>query len=179
MPATLTAPRIDLDAAGLLLVAEVEAYLRSVTPARPGRPRPVLDQVLSELANIPAAAPRRWDAGFALPAPTLTDRLRGRRPVLAVTAAQHLQLVSRYIAEHGWTQGALWDASGRVCVLGAHLRVLAAGYGTPAAAVQARILIGNALGAAGTPMPVDDWNDLPTTRQDDVHQMLARAASRS
>ncbi|OKI14189.1 hypothetical protein [Streptomyces sp. CB03911] len=181
MPATLTAPRIDVDAAGLLLVAEVEAYVRSLTPAAVRPPRLDVAQLLADFPadvdTAPAAGP--WHAGFTLPAPGLADRLRGRHPTLAVTASQHLQLVSRYIAEHGWTQGALWESTGRVCVLGAHLRVLAAGYGTPATAVQARILIGNALGAAGTPMPVDDWNDLPTTCETDVRQLLRRAAART
>ncbi|MDH6125938.1 hypothetical protein [Kitasatospora sp. GP82] len=181
MLATLTAPRIDLDAASLLLVAEVEDYLRTTatTQAPAAGPGPLdLDRLLAT-----APAPRHgstvqsWHAEYPAPTATLTDRLFRRQPIAAVTVQQHLQLVSRYITHHGWTQGALWDREGRVCVLGAQLRVLAAGYGTAATATRARQRIGSQLGYQGHPIPVDQWNDQPGRRQADVHQLLQRAAT--
>lgn len=182
MPATLTAPRIDLDAASLLLVAEIEAYLRSVAS-----PVVVTDAGRLDLARLLADAGQvcpygsvlqPWNAGYALAEPTLLDRLRHRRPATEVTVEQHLALTSRYITAHGWTQGALWDQAGQVCVLGAQLQVLQAGYGTAATVRRARQRIGNELGRLGQPMPVDDWNDQPGRRQADIHQLLERAAAR-
>lgn len=181
MPATLPRQPLDLDAAGLLLVAEVEAYLHSVAApvaaSGPGR---------LDLAQLLAAAPvcrygsvvQPWHAGFPAPSPTLLDRLRHRTPLVDVTPGEHLQLTSRYITAHGWLQGGLWDSSGRVCVLGAQLRVLAAGYGTPATIRRARLRIGNELGYLGQPLPVDEWNDQCGRRQADVHRLLERAAAR-
>lgn len=182
MPATLTRQPLDLATAGLLLVAEVEDYLRSVAApvvaAGPGR----LD--LARL--LTAAGPvcqygsvvQSWHAGFPAPSPTVLDRLRHRAPVLDVTPGEHLQLTSRYITAHGWTQHTLWDSSGRVCILGAQVAVLAAGYGTEATVRRARMRIGNELGHLGQPMPVDTWNDAPGRRQADVHRLLERAAAR-
>ncbi|MFE2911435.1 DUF6197 family protein [Kitasatospora indigofera] len=182
MPATLTAPRIDVDAAGLLLVAEVEAYLRSVTalPAAAGAGR-------LDLAGLLAAAPvcrfgstvQPWHAAVPEPTASTADRLLRRRPVAEVTVQQHLRLVSRYLAQHGWLQGALWDATGRVCVLGAQLRVLQAGYSSAAVVHHARIRIGNELGYQGQGQPIEDWNDAATTTRTDVHRLLERAAARS
>jgi hypothetical protein len=181
MAATLTAPALDLDAAGLLLVREVEDYLRQVTPA------PALGTGL-DLARLLAKAPpprpygsvvTPWWAGWPEPpAPSLLDRLRHRRPVADVSPAEHLQLVARYITAHGWTQGALWTQTGAVCVLGAQLRVLAAGYGTADTIRRARQRLGNELGYLGQPMPVDTFNDLPSTSWHDVHRLLERAATR-
>lgn len=181
MPATLTAP-IDLDAAGLLLVAEVEAYLRSVAPA-PAAARPGPLDLARLLAEAPPANPygsvlQPWHAHIPAPRPTVADRLLGRRPVAEVTVSQHLDLVSRYITQHGWTQGALWDATGAVCVLGAQLRVLQAGYSTAGIVRRARIRLGNELGYQGMPMPIDTYNDRPTTRRADIHRLLQRAAAR-
>jgi hypothetical protein len=92
-----------------------------------------------------------------------------------VTPQQHLDLTARYIRHHGWHQGALWNPTGQVCVLGAQLRVLQAGYGNADTVRRARQRIGNALGAIGAPMPVDTWNDLPATRATDIHQLLRAA----
>ncbi|WP_455583858.1 DUF6197 family protein [Kitasatospora cineracea] len=78
---------------------------------------------------------------------------------------------------HGWTQGRLWTCDGAVCILGAQLRVLAAGYGTAHTAIRARQRLGNALGRAGTPMPVDQWNDQPGRTATDVHHLLRTAAA--
>ncbi|MFB6889436.1 hypothetical protein ACFCX4_09010 [Kitasatospora sp. NPDC056327] len=196
---TLTALDLDEQLLGPLLVAEVEHYLRTLAtttapppapvPAAADRPRPgtawyalalavAADPDTSPTPGPPGTVPAAgsWQDGRPAPAPSLTDRLLRRRPTVPVTAAQHLQLMDRYIAAHGWTQGRLWDAEGRVCVLGAHLRVLAAGYGTAATAWQARLLIGNTLGRAGHPVPVDTWNDRPTTNQADIHHLLRTTA---
>ncbi|BFP50152.1 hypothetical protein KCMC57_65200 (plasmid) [Kitasatospora sp. CMC57] len=171
MPATLlTRPTLDPDVLGPLLVAEVEAYLRTVAPP-------------TTRLTIPAI-PRHgqhhqpWHHPHPALQPTLAQRLFRRRPTPAdITVTEHLTLMDRYIHHHGWTQGALWDPAGRVCVLGAHLAVLTAGYGTPTTAWRARLRIGNQLGYAGHPIPVDDWNDQPTTRQTDIHRLLQRAAA--
>lgn len=182
MPATLTASRIDADAAGLLLVAEVENYLRSVAA-----PVVATDAGRLDLPRLLASAGpvcpygsvmQPWNAEHLPAGPTLLDRLRRRQPVTDVTVEQHLQLTSRYITARGWLQGALWDETGRVCVLGAQLRVLQSGYGTAATIRRARLRIGNELGRLGQPMPVDTWNDQPGRRQADIHRLLERAAAR-
>lgn len=178
---TLTAPRIDLDTAGLRLVAEVEEYLRTVAHPAPIGTGPDVSRLLAA-----APAPCRygqvvqpWHAGFTLPEPTLLDRVRGRRPAAEVTVRQHLELTSKYIHQFGWLQGALWDDTGRVCLLGAQLRVLGAGYGTTATVTEARLQIGNQLGYMGQGMPIDAWNDAAGRRAVDVHTLLQRAAARA
>jgi hypothetical protein len=178
--AVLTAASFDLDAAGLLLVAEIEDYLRSVAPSAAG-PGPI--DLARILATMPPPNPhgsvlQPWNAAHPLPQLTLMDRLRGRRPVLDVTPAEHLQLTARYIAHHGWAQGVLWTGCGAACILGAQLRVYAAGYGTADTIRRARQRLGNELGYTGYPMPVDSFNDLPTTTRHDVHRLLERAAAR-
>jgi hypothetical protein len=172
MPALLTAPPIDLDAAGLLLVAEIEQYLSQIAPTQPG-PATAIKYLYSRHGSTM----QPWNAHLPLPALPRLDRLRGRTPHLDVTPQQHLDLINRYIQHHGWHQGALWNSAGAVCVLGAQLRVLQAGYGTATTIRRARQRIGNALGHHGQPMPVDTWNDLPTTSRHDVHQLLQHAAA--
>jgi hypothetical protein len=179
VPAVLIAPlaeMLDLDAAGALLVAEIEQYVRAHAPAA----KPGLDiAALLALAPRPAqygSVLQPWDATITRTPPTRMQRLRGLQPVTQVTPAHHLDLTARYITHHGWHQGQLWDHAGAVCVLGAQLRVLAAGYGTATTAWRARIRLGNALGYLGHPMPVDSYNDLPTTSRHDVHQLLRKAA---
>lgn len=178
---TIPVADIVLDAAGILLVAEIEAYVRQVAP-----PTAVTGPGTIDLARILATMPppnphgtvvQPWNATHPLPQPTLLDRLRHRRPILDITPSEHLQLTARYITHHGWTQGALWTGCGAVCVLGAQLQVFAAGYGTAATIRRARQRLGNALGRMGYPMPVDDFNDLPTTTRHDVHRLLERAAA--
>jgi hypothetical protein len=179
VPAALIAPlaeMLDLDAAGALLVAEIEQYLQSSTPAvKPGL----------NIAALLALAPRPaqygsvlqpWDAHITRTPPTRLQRLRGLQPVTDVTPQQHLDLTARYITQYGWHQGQLWNGAGEVCVLGAQLRVLAAGYGTPGVVWRARIRLGNTLGRLGHPIPVDSYNDLPTTSRHDVHRLLREAA---
>lgn len=182
----LTAIRFDADAAGLLLVAEVEAYLRTTPASSATTARKAggldLQQLLDQAARLHrpttgGSVVRAWHHPHPLPAPTLTDRLLGRRAVADVTVEQHLQLTAAYIHRHGWTQGRLWDDTGSVCVLGAQLQVLAHGFGTAATATRARQRIGNALGRLGHPIPIDLWNDQPSTRQTDVHHLLHAAAS--
>jgi hypothetical protein len=193
MPAVRTAPYADCTAAaGLLLVAEVEAYLRSI--AVPGRPVPTaqtsalgISSNLDEISRPLFPAPRvcrygsvlqPWNATVPAAEPTLLDRLRHRPVTTPVTVQQHLELTSRYIAAHGWAQGMLWDRDGRVCVLGAQFRVLQAGYGTEETVRRARLRIGNELGRLGQGMPVDEWNDRPGRHQAEVHRLLERAAAR-
>lgn len=175
MPAVLTAPRTDSTAAaGLLLVAEVEAYLRSLTaPAK-------ASGLLLPAARISryGSVLQPWNATVPAAEPTLLDRLRHRPVTTPVTVQQHLELTSRYIAAHGWLQGSLWDGDGRVCVLGAQIRVLQAGYGTEETARRARLRLGNELGYLGQGMPVDEWNDQPGRHQAEVHRLLERAAAR-
>ncbi|MEU6233845.1 hypothetical protein [Kitasatospora sp. NPDC047058] len=182
MPATATLD-LNIELYGPLLVAEIEAYLKTVAPEPAWRARlrtAITDTHTTQApgrASTTSPAGPWWD-GYPPTQPTLLDRLRGRPATpVPVTPGQHLQLMDRYIAVHGWTQGRLWDSTGAVCVLGAHLRVLAAGYGTPATAWQARLQIGNALGYQGTPMPVDTWNDQPDRTQDDIHHLLRSAAA--
>jgi len=176
--ATLTAPHAidwasDLHL-GPLLVAEIEAYLRSLpTPAAP----PVLAPVPP--INQYGQVVQQWHHGIELPEPGLLDRLRGRRPVAQVTPGQHLQLLSKYIHQHGWLQGALWNDRGAVCILGAQLRIVQAGYSTPAVVERARELIGNEIGYRGETGPIDAWNDDPGRRAADVHQLLQRATART
>lgn len=178
---TLDRLDLDLDAAGLLLVAEIETYLRSTAPSH--KPDTLdLRQLLAQAAALP---PRNhhgqtiqpWHAPHTLPQPTRLQRLRGIQPIADVTPSQHLHLMSAYIQRHGWTQGRLWNEDGAVCILGAQLRVLAAGFGSARTAIRARQRIGNALGRMGAPITVDCWNDRPTTRQTDVHHMLRAAAA--
>ncbi|MEV8324535.1 hypothetical protein [Kitasatospora sp. NPDC056731] len=181
MAATATL-ELDPDLYGPLLVREVEAYLKAVAPAPVWKTR--LRQAITETRAAPrfgrssTTSTEPWWDGYPQPATTLLGRLRGRAPAaVQVTVRQHLQLMDRYIRQHGWTQGQLWDETGAVCVLGAHIRVLAAGYGTPATAWQARLALGNALGYQGQGIPVDTWNDLPGRTQADIHHLLRTAAT--
>jgi hypothetical protein len=175
MSATLTAPQLDLDAAGLQLVAEVESYLRSVATPPPAPAAALLAPTVCRYGQVVQA----WHAGIERPEPSLLDRIRSRHPVAEVTVAQHLDLVSRYIHAHGWLQGSLWDDRGAVCILGAQLRILQAGFSTPAVVEQARLHLGNELGHRGEGQPLDTWNDAEGRRVADVHQLLQRAATRA
>ncbi|MER6304223.1 hypothetical protein ABT247_32410 [Kitasatospora sp. NPDC001539] len=174
MPRTAptTFPPLLVHPDGTGLVAEIEAYLASL-PAPVRTPAPYVCRYGATL--------RPWNAGFLAPRATLLDRVLGRpaRPV-PVSAADHLRLASRYIGAHGWLQGAMWDRSGRVCLLGAQAAVLAYGYGTPATVRTARVQLMEVLHATGRPASSpDEYNDRPTTRVGDVHQLLDRAAARA
>ncbi|MGW2375601.1 DUF6197 family protein [Kitasatospora sp. NPDC001683] len=163
-------PLITVDGSGL--IAEIEAYLASLpAPARIAVP------YVSPLGSTLQA----WNAGYPTPRLTLLDRLTHRpaRPV-PVSSAGHLRLTSRYIDAFGWLQGAMWDSAGRVCLLGAQAAVLAHGYGTPATVTTARVQLMEILHATGRPVrSPDEYNDRPTTRQADIHQLLDRAAARA
>ncbi|MEV4558295.1 hypothetical protein AB0K51_15070 [Kitasatospora sp. NPDC049285] len=172
MLATLQPETLILSADGSALVAEIEAYLASLpAPAR---------------LTVPYVCPlgsivQRWNAGFPHPRLTVLDRIAHRpaRPV-DVTVADHLRLTSRYLAEVGWVQGALWDSAGRVCLLGAQAAVLAHGYGTPYIVSRARNQVMEVLRATGLVVSSPDmFNDAPTTRQADVHRLLDRASARA
>ncbi|MFE3876270.1 hypothetical protein ACFXPX_17985 [Kitasatospora sp. NPDC059146] len=169
-PAALADLLAGPDGSGL--VAEVEAYLASL-PAPARTPGPYVCRYGSVL--------RPWRAGHPEPRATLLDRAlrRPARPV-PVTAADHLRLASRYIGAHGWLQGAMWDATGRVCLLGAQAAVLAYGYGTPATVRAGRVQLMEVLHATGRPArSPDEYNDRPATREGDVHLLLDRAAARA
>ncbi|MFD7828326.1 hypothetical protein [Kitasatospora sp. NPDC059803] len=176
-PSLLTAPPAPLppllagpDGSGL--AAEIEAYLASL-PAPARRPVPYVCPH--------GTAVRPWCAGP--PAPRATLRAGALRPPprpVPVSAADHLRLASRYIGAHGWLQGAMWDARGRVCLLGAQAAVLAHGYGTPATVRTARVQLMEVLHATGRPAhSPDEYNDRPATREADVHRLLDRAAARA
>ncbi|MFG2823103.1 hypothetical protein ACGFX4_27180 [Kitasatospora sp. NPDC048365] len=165
------APLLDLvDGSGL--AEEIEAYLATLpVPARPAGP------YISPLGSTL----QPWNAGYPLPRRTLLDRV-ARRPARPadVTVAGHLTLTSRYLTAHGWLQGAMWDAAGRVCLLGAQAAVLAHGYGTPYTVRRARAQVMEVLHATGRPVDSPDtYNDRPTTTRADVHQLLAHAATRA
>ncbi|MFE0461758.1 hypothetical protein ACFW1A_21150 [Kitasatospora sp. NPDC058965] len=158
------------DASGL--VGEIEAYLASL----PAPPRPLVPYVCPSGRTL-----QPWNAEYPLPRRTLLDRLvrRPGRPV-PVSAAQHLRLTSRYLTQHGWLQGAMWDGAGRVCLLGAQAAVLAHGYGSPATVRTARAQVMEVLHATGRPAASpDEYNDRPGTRQADIHRLLEQAALRA
>ncbi|MEV7176964.1 hypothetical protein [Kitasatospora sp. NPDC093679] len=165
-------PPLTVTADGSALIAEIEDYLASL-PASARVPVPYvcpLGRVLQP-----------WNADQPLPRRTVLDRLTHRqaRPV-PVSVAGHLQLTSRYLTAYGWLQGALWDSRGRVCLLGAQAAVLAHGYGTPQTVRRARTQVMEVLHAEGIPVSSPDvFNDAPTTREADVHRVLASAAARA
>ncbi|MFJ1707883.1 hypothetical protein [Kitasatospora sp. NPDC088346] len=169
-PGSPDRPVLTAEACGL--VAEVEAYLASL-PAPARLPAPYVCQLGSVAVS--------WNAGHDLPRRTLWDRLvrRPARPV-DVTVAGHLRLTSRYLADAGWLQGAMWDCEGRVCLLGAQAAVLAHGYGTPYTARRARAQVMEVLHATGRPVGSPDaYNDAAGTTQADVHRLLDVAAARA
>ncbi len=174
MPRTaLTPPPLLLTPDGSGLAAEIEAYLASLpAPAR---------QAAVPHVPLLGSTLQLWNAGHPEPRLTLLDRLARRPPrPVPVTAAGHLRLTSRYIGAFGWLQGAMWDTQGRVCLLGAQAAVLAHGYGTPLTVQTARVQVMEILHATGRPVTSpDDYNDRPTTRQGDIHQLLDRAAARA
>jgi hypothetical protein len=165
-------PDLAFVADGSALVAEIEAYTASLPlPARTLTPPP---------ANRYGTVAAAWDLGMIRPAPTLLDRVRHRTPApTPIDTATHLRLVSRYLTAHGWTQGRLWNETGAVCLLGAQLMVLRAGYGTPATASRARVLLMEQFVSHGAYRSVDQWNDEPGRRAVDVHRQLDIAAARA
>ncbi|MFB7947215.1 hypothetical protein ACFC6L_20115 [Kitasatospora phosalacinea] len=173
MNATLLLPdSLSLTPEGSALVAEIEAYLATL-PVQARAVRPFICNYGSTV--------QRWNAGFAQPRLSVLDRIAHRpaRPV-AVSVADHLRLTSRYLAEVGWVQGRLWDAAGRVCLLGAQAAVLLNGYGTPYTVSRARNQVMEVLHTTGRPVASPDaFNDAPTTRQADVHHLLDRASARA
>ncbi|MFJ5883351.1 hypothetical protein [Kitasatospora cineracea] len=182
---TVPAPPFDrLDAHDLArelgLVEEIEQYLAGL-PAPVLPPAPPADLLPGPLPGPYGSVRQPWNHGHPLPGRSLLDRLvrRPARPA-EVTVAGHLRLTSRYLAEAGWTQGALWDARGRVCLLGAQTAVLAHGYGTARTVRRARVQVMEVLHATGRPVPSPDvWNDRPGRRQAEVHALLERARARA
>ncbi|MGW4379333.1 DUF6197 family protein [Kitasatospora sp. NPDC004531] len=181
--------RLDLPvlAQHLGLVEEIEQYLAGLPapdrqPLLPLRPPPALPPVEPGCDGGAYGSVRQpWNFGHPLPHRTLLDRMARRpaRPV-PVTVAGHLRLTSRYLAEAGWIQGAMWDAAGRVCLLGAQTAVLAHGYGTAYTVRRARVQIMEVLHATGRPTTSPDlWNDRPGRRQAEVHALLRRAEARA
>ncbi|MFJ5922455.1 hypothetical protein ACIQF6_07550 [Kitasatospora sp. NPDC092948] len=173
MNATLLLPdSLSLTPEGSALVAEIEAYLATL----PVQARAVVPLICNFGSTI-----QRWNAGFPQPRLSVLDRLAHRtaRPV-DVSVADHLRLTSRYLAEVGWVQGKLWDASGRVCLLGAQAAVLLNGYGTPYTVGRARNQVMEVLHTTGRAAASPDvFNDAPGTRQTDVHRLLDRASARA
>ncbi|GAA4857156.1 DUF6197 family protein [Kitasatospora terrestris] len=170
--ATLLPGPLVLTPEGSALVAEIEAYLASL----PAAARLTIPYICPLGSTV-----QPWNTGFPVPRPTLLDRISHRpaRPV-EVTVADHLRLTSRYISAFGWVQGAMWDTTGRVCLLGAQTAVLAHGYGTPRTVSRARNQVMEILHATGRPVSSPDvFNDAPTTRQADVHHLLDRASARA
>ncbi|GAA3010472.1 hypothetical protein GCM10020229_22660 [Kitasatospora albolonga] len=170
--APLLTPPPMLTADGSALVTEIEAYLHSLpAPARLAVPR------VCPLGSVL----RPWHTGFPLPAPTLLDRLlrRTARPT-PVSVADHLALTSRYLTTAGWVQGTMWDARGRVCLLGAQAAVLAHGFGTAVEARRGRVQVMEVLHSDGHCVSSpDEFNDSPGTRLADVHRVLGRAELRA
>ncbi len=173
MNATLLLPdSLSLTPEGSALVAEIEAYLATL---------PVQARAVMPLICKYGSTAQRWNAGFPQPRLSVLDRLTHRpaRPVV-VTVADHLRLTSRYLAEVGWVQGALWDSAGRVCLLGAQAAVLLNGYGTPYTVSRARTQVMEVLHTTGRAVASPDaFNDAPGTRQTDVHRLLDRASARA
>jgi len=173
MPVRTASPEHRLltpDGSGL--VPEIEAYLASL----PAAARVVVPYVCPLGSTL-----QPWKAGHPAPGPTLLDRIL-RRPAgpVPVSVADHLRLTSRYLTFHGWLQGAMWDTTGRVCLLGAQAAVLAHGYGTPDSVRRARVQVMEVLHATGRPVSSpDEYNDAPTTRQADIHHLLDHAAARA
>ncbi|MFJ5922475.1 hypothetical protein ACIQF6_07650 [Kitasatospora sp. NPDC092948] len=178
--------RLDLPvlAQHLGLVEEIEQYLAGLpAPERlPLLPLPAPPRTEPDCdAPLYGSAHRPWNFGYPLPRRTLLDRMARRpaRPV-PITVAGHLRLTSRYLAEAGWIQGAMWDAAGRVCLLGAQTAVLAHGYGTAYTVRRARTQVMEVLHATGRPTASPDlWNDRPGRRQAEVHALLLRAEARA
>ncbi|RAJ42813.1 hypothetical protein K353_02490 [Kitasatospora sp. SolWspMP-SS2h] len=171
-PARLALPDLAFVADGAELVREIERYL-AAQPHAARIPVPVV----STLGQAPIA----WDLGMTRPQPTLTDRLM-RRPAAPtpIDTATHLRLLSRYLTVHGWCQGALWDESGRRCILGAQLAVLEAGYGTGDTVMRARRhLMEHFVAQDPAIRSVDQWNDHPGRTAAQVHRALDIAAARS
>lgn len=165
-------PDLKFVADGGVLVGEIEAYLASLPPAARSIPVPLI----SKYGSVAAA----WDLGMTRPVPNWLDRVRHRPPApTPIDTATHLRLVARYITSHGWCQKRLWNPDGAVCMLGAQLMVLRAGYGTAATASRARVLLMEQFVAQGTYRSVDEWNDEPGRRLVDVHRQLDLAAARA
>ncbi|MEU3492200.1 hypothetical protein ABZ747_01735 [Kitasatospora cineracea] len=175
MPRTAALPGLpDLAfvADGAELVREIERYLAA-------QPRTLL--VPAPTINALGQAPITWDLGMTRPRPTLTDRIL-RRPAapVPIDTATHLRLLSRYLTVHGWCQGALWDAAGRRCILGAQLAVLEAGYGTADTVMRARRQLMEHFTAQDSAIrSVDQWNDHPDRTAAQVHRALDITAARS
>ncbi|GGV39534.1 hypothetical protein GCM10010495_66120 [Kitasatospora herbaricolor] len=172
--ALLALPDLAFVADGGELVREIERYL-----ATQPKPQPTRYAVPTVCPH--GQAPVTWDLGMTRPQPTAMDRLRRRPPApTPIDTATHLRLLSRYLTVHGWCQGLLWDESGRRCLLGAQLAVLAAGYGTQATAMDARRHLMEQFTAQDpTVRTVDQWNDHPGRTAAQVHRALDIAAARA
>jgi hypothetical protein len=175
LTATLALPDLARVADGGQLVREIEHYLATHTSA------PLPATVPAALVCAYGQAPVAWDRGMSRPVPTLLDRLRHRTPApVAIDAATHLLLVSRYLTAYGWCQNHMWDDQGRRCILGAQLAVLQAGYGTATTVQRARTLLMEQFTALDSDVgTVDDWTDAPGRTAAQVHRQLDIAVSRA
>ncbi|MEU8511614.1 hypothetical protein AB0C76_08515 [Kitasatospora sp. NPDC048722] len=166
-------PDLAFVADGGELVREIERYLATL-------PAPAARITVPAICTL-GQAPVTWDLGMTRPRPTLLDRARRRAPApLPIDTATHLHLISRYLTVHGWTQGRLFDETGRACILGAQLAVLAAGYGTQATAMDARRRLMEQFTTHDRSVrSVDQWNDAPGRTATQVHRQLDIAATRA
>jgi hypothetical protein len=174
---------VDWEAATAALVGEIDAYLATLPAAqRQAPPSPLPALPVPQVCRYGSTV-QPWYAGLGVPLPRVTWLGRAlRRPLqpVPVTVGQHLLLTSRYIAAHGWLQGAMYDARGRVCLLGAQRAVLAHRFGTAATVDAARSAVMRELALMGHQVPsVDVWNDQAGRSQAEVHRVLERAAART
>lgn len=172
-PLNSALPDLTYVADGGVLVAEVEAYLRSL-PTPPPRPQTARICAFGQVFTA-------WDAEMPQPHRSVGDRLRGRAPgPVPLETSAFLRLVSRYLVASGWCQRLMYDADGRRCLLGAMVAVLAAGYGTEATARRARTaLIEQIITDHPGLTSIDVWNDMPGRTAAQVHRQLDIAAART
>ncbi|WP_035864068.1 DUF6197 family protein [Kitasatospora cheerisanensis] len=183
---TVSAPPLDhLDlpvlAQHLGLVEEIEQYLAGLPPPPTASPAALPPAQPGSHGGRYGSVRQPWNHGYPLPRRTLLDRL-GRRP--GPPGARHRRRASAAdlpLPRRGRLDpGAMWDAAGRVCLLGAQTAVLAHGYGTAYTVRRARAQVMEVLHATGRPTTSPDlWNDLPGRRQAEVHALLQRAEARA
>lgn len=118
------------------------------------------------------------------------------------STSETLRGAAEYIEKHGWTQGTLKDAQGKVCALGAiryatyEMNGVGVGHGHPsdyvnegratkiveeqqAACAALAAVISDATGVISHPLEIPKWNDANSTSREDVLLAFKRAAERA
>jgi hypothetical protein len=190
MPTTVAIGDITISQTDLnRLIAGVEQYLaEAAPPAKPGLVHAPVDDLIEQAGIQKGPAWRKPRAKRRTPEIDLPGRLRAmlpeplhRRRPTHTSVARHLELTLEVLERYGWAKtGNNWRTlSGRRCILGAQMLLLALGIGNDDTLQRAGGYLNTELRKRGITNPYHEWNEAPGRTYDDVRHLLTTAADKA